>query len=66
MAYDFTFLGYSLLAAHLLLGTIFVTGGYFFIKKIVTQPKNVSQISNKSFQITSELKKDEQTISRAA
>ena len=66
MILDFTILAYSLLAAHILVGTIFVTGGYFFARRILAKSSNVSKISDESFKIAPDPGKQGQTFNRAA
>ena len=66
MICDFTVLGYSVLAAYLLAGTIFVTGGYFFARRIFAKPSDVSKLSDKSFKIASDSGKQGQSVNRAA
>jgi len=66
MVCDFTLLGYTLLGAHLLAGTIFVTGGYFFVRRVFSKPGQVSKISEKSFRIASASENQGHTINRAA
>ena len=66
MICDFTILAYSLLAAHILAGTIFVTGGYFLIRRIFAKPGNVLQISDNSFKIPPDPEKQGHTFNRAA
>jgi len=66
MVIDFTFLGYSLLAGHVILGVGLVAGGYFIIKRVFNGSKNAPQASDKKILIDVEPKKDEPTISQAA
>jgi len=66
MVFDFTFLGYSLLAGHVVVGVAFAAGGYFLIKRIFSRSKNTAQASDKNILIDVEPDKDEPRISRAA